>query len=197
MSKKKLSTQPPIIFTHNESGAIVIGEDKDDTVRVRDVGLYASQADCQLRLFEDGGFNLSSSHAKSGKSGGTANKEAGSNILQQCIGAPLIIRSEGNLIIQSAETLTLEGKEVIIKSHTGEGTGINLDAESDIVINAKRDYICTAENITVSAKEDILQQSEGWNMIACQHHRINESVSQLTPMLQRAYIASVTKNLKG
>ena len=41
MSKKKLSTQPPIIFTHNESGAIVIGEDKDDTIRVRDIGLYA------------------------------------------------------------------------------------------------------------------------------------------------------------
>ena len=191
------SKQPPIVINHNESGALIIGEDKDNSVRVRDVGLYASHSDCQLRLFEDGGFNLSSSSAKSGKSGGDDNKSAGSNILQQCIGAPLIIRSEGNLIIQSAETLTLEGKNVIIKSHAGEGTGINLDAESDIVINAKRDYLCTAENITVSAKEDILQQSEGWNMIACQHHRITESVSQLTPITQKAYIETLTRNLKG
>lgn len=191
------SKQPPIIINHNESGTFIIGEDKDDTTRVRDIGLYASHADCQLRLFEDGGFNLSSSSAKSGKSGGDDNKSAGSNILQLCDGAPLTIRSEGNLTIQAAHTLTLEGREVKIKSNLGSGMGINLDAESDIVINAKRDYICTAENITVSAKEDILQQSEGWNMIACQHHRINESVSQLTPMLQRAYIASVTKNLKG
>lgn len=191
------SKQPPIIINHNESGALIIGEDKDDTTRVRDIGLYASHADCQLRLFEDGGFNLSSSSAKSGKTGGDDNKSSGSNILQQCIGAPLIIRSEGNLIIQSAETLTLEGKNVVIKSHAGEGMGINLDAESDIVINAKRDYLCTAENITVSAKEDILQQSEGWNMIACQHHRISESVSQLTPITQKAYIEILTKNLKG
>ena len=191
------SKQPPIIFTHNESGGLIIGEDKDDSGRVRDVKIYASHADCQLRLFEDGGFDLTSSDAKSGKSGGKANKDAGSNILQQCIGAPLVIRSEGNLIIQSAETLTLEGKEVVIKSHAADGTGINLDAESDIVINAKRDYICTAENITVSAKEDILQQSEGWNMIACQHHRISESVSQLTPITQKAYIETLTRNLKG
>ena len=191
------SKQPPIIINHNESGTFIIGEDKDDTTRVRDIGLYASHADCQLRLFEDGGFNLSSSSAKSGKTGGDDNKSSGSNILQQCIGAPLIIRSEGNLIIQSAETLTLEGKNVVIKSHAGEGMGINLDAESDIVINAKRDYLCTAENITVSAKEDILQQSEGWNMIACQHHRISESVSQLTPITQKAYIEILTKNLKG
>ena len=191
------SKQPPIIINHSESGTFIIGEDKDDTTRVRDIGLYASHADCQLRLFEDGGFNLSSSSAKSGKSGGDDNKSSGSNILQQCIGAPLMISSEGDLTINSAQTLTLQAKKVVIKSSVGEGMGINLDAESDIVINSKKDYICTAENITVSAKEDILQQSEGWNMIACQHHRINESVSQLTPMLQRAYIASVTKNLKG
>ena len=191
------SKQPPIIFTHNESGGLIIGEDKDDSGRVRDVKIYASHADCQLRLFEDGGFDLTSSDAKSGKSGGKANKDAGSNILQQCIGAPLIIRSEGNLIIQSAETLTLEGKNVVIKSHAGEGTGINLDAESDIVINAKRDYLCTADNITHDAKEKVLTHSEGWNIIACQHHRINESVSQLTPITQKAYIETLTRNLKG
>ena len=194
MSKSK---QPPIIFTHNESGGLIIGEDKEDSLRVRDVKLSASHADCQLRLFEDGGFDLTSSTAKSGKSGGTANKDAGSNILQQCIGAPLIIRSEGNLIIQSAETLTLEGKEVVIKSHAADGTGINLDAESDIVINSKKDYICTAENITHDAKEKVLTHSEGWNIIICQHFRISESISQLTPILQRAYIKTVTKNLKG
>tara|TARA_B100001093_G_scaffold438894_1_gene438537 strand:+ start:45 stop:629 length:585 start_codon:yes stop_codon:yes gene_type:complete len=191
------SKQPPIIINHNESGTFIIGEDKDDTTRVRDIGLYASHADCQLRLFEDGGFNLSSSSAKSGKSGGDDNKSAGSNILQQCIGAPLMISSEGDLTINSAQTLTLQAKNVVIKSSAGEGMGINLDAESDIVINSKKDYICTAENITHDAKEKVLTHSEGWNIIICQHFRISESISQLTPILQRAYIKTVTKNLKG
>ena len=108
-----------------------------------------------------------------------------------------MISSEGDLTINSAQTLTLQAKNVVIKSSAGEGMGINLDAESDIVINSKKDYICTAENITHDAKEKVLTHSEGWNIISCQHHRIDESISQLTPIIYKAYIESLTKNLKG
>ena len=197
MSKKKLSTQPPIIFTHNESGALIIGEDKKNTRRVRDVGLHASQSDCQLRLFEDGGFNLTSSARKGGKDGGDANERLGSYIRQKCDKSPLIIESKGDLTLKSDYTIRLLAKNIIIESSDADGTGINLDAESDIVINSRRDYICTADNITHDAKEKVLTHSEGWNIIACQHFRISESISQLTPLIHKTYIESLTKNLKG
>ena len=40
---------PPIILNHNECGSLIIGEETEDSIRPRDIGLNAHEADCELR----------------------------------------------------------------------------------------------------------------------------------------------------
>ena len=78
-----MANVPPIIINHSEDGQLCIGRERDKNVlRKRQVGLYGGSS-AALRFFLDGGFEMRSSD--------DATAEQGSNILQTCPGAPLII----------------------------------------------------------------------------------------------------------
>ena len=191
MSEK--SKIPPIIINHNESGQIIMGAEgkKANVDRPRDIGLYAREADNHLKLFVDGGFELKSS--KNFKKGVS---EAGSNIIQNCIGVPLHIISEGDIRVSCAGTFSVDANRIVMKSNATNEIGINIDAESDIRIDAGKDLLVTAENITHDAKERVLSHSEGWTILIGQCIRLHEPQTNMCPAFMREYIDKQIKNLR-
>ena len=183
---------PPIIFNHNECGCLIIGEETEDSIRPRDIGLNAHESDCELRLFRDGGFELRSS-----KNDVKGVSIKGSHIIQDCVGAPLIIRSEGSIHIGAASSITLDAQRIYLKSNAANEVGINIDAESDVRVQAGRDFLVTAENITHDAKERVLTHSEGWNILIAQCFRVHEPITKICPQFMRQYIDGQIKKLKG
>tara|TARA_B100001057_G_scaffold496192_1_gene597023 strand:- start:769 stop:1353 length:585 start_codon:yes stop_codon:yes gene_type:complete len=183
---------PPIIINHNESGQIICGVEDKDVTRKRDIGLYASKADSRLRLFRDGGFELHSS-----KDENDDNFSMGSEIIQNCDNAPLHIISMGDIRVSCAGTFSVDANRIVLKSNASNETGINIDAESDIRIQAGRDYLVTAENITHDAKERVLSHSEGWTILIGQCIRLHEPQTKICPAFMREYIDGQIKTLKG
>ena len=194
MAENKDKTKiPPIIINHNESGQIIMGAEgkKSESPRKRDIGLYASEADDHLKLFRDGGFELKSS--KNFKKGVS---EAGSNIIQNCIGVPLHIISEGDIRVSCAGTFSVDANRIVMKSNASNEIGINIDAESDIRIDAGKDFLVTADNITHDAKERVLSHSEGWTILIGQSIRLHEPQTNMCPAFMNEYIDKQIKNLR-
>ena len=183
---------PPIIINHNESGQFILGAENKDVTRKRDIGLYASKADSRLRLFRDGGFELHSS-----KDENDDNFSMGSQIIQNCDNAPLHIISMGDIRVSCAGTFSVDASRIVLKSNAANETGINIDAESDIRIQAGRDYLVTADNITHDAKERVLSHSEGWTILIGQAIRLHEPQTKICPAFMREYIDGQIKTLKG
>ena len=190
MSEK--SKIPPIIFNHNESGQFIMGEEskKSDTKRPRDIGLYAREADDHLLLYKDGGFEL-----KSSKNYVKGISDAGSNIIQNCIGVPLHIISEGDIRVSCAGTFSVDANRIVMKANASNEIGINIDAESDIRIDAGKDFLVTADNITHDAKERVLSHSEGWTILIGQSIRLHEPQTNMCPAFMNEYIENQIKNL--
>ncbi len=192
--EKDKSKIPPIIIQHNESGALMIGEEEEGARRPRDVGLYAREGDCSLRLFKDGGFQLSGAEYKGDTD---ENKKAGSSITHKCLNSPLTIDSQGNLNISAPNgTITLTAQKINLKADADKGTGINIHATSDVRVQADRDFLVTSENIMFDAKDTIMSKSEGWNILIAQCFRVHEeNLSRNIPANMRAYIFQKVKTL--
>ena len=187
------SKVPPIIINHNESGSIIMGAEgkKARVSRPRDIGLYASEGDDHIKLFRDGGFEL-----KSSKNFVAGVSEAGSNIIQNCIGVPLHIISKGDIRVSCAGTFSIDANRIVMKSNASNEVGINIDAESDIRIDAGKDFLVTADNITHDAKERVLSHSEGWTILIGQSIRLHEPQTNMCPAFMNEYIDKQIKNLR-
>ena len=144
--KPNKSKIPPIIISHNEGGDFIMGAEDVDVTRKRDIGLYSSKADNRLRFYRDGGFELHSSRDENSE-----NLKMGSAIVQDCINAPLHIISNGDIHVSCAGTFSVDASRIVLKSNAVNETGINIDAEADVRIQAGRDYLVTADNITIDA----------------------------------------------
>ena len=83
-----------------------------------------------------------------------------------------------------------------MKSNAVNETGINIDAEADVRIQAGRDYLVTADNITIDAKERIVSHSEGWQILIGQYIRLHEPQTKICPAFMTEYIEGQIKTLK-
>ena len=181
---------PPIIIQHSECGHLTFGDEKKDSNRPRDVGLYAGDSNA-LRLFRDGGFELRSSESQ-GK-----NQTSGSSIMQVCDNAPLTMNSEGDIYIRAKNKLVLRADHIEIESTHGSTEGVVIKAKHDINIRADNNIIMTSDNITLDAKERVLTHSEGWTVLIGQYVRIHEPQTKICPAFLEEYIDGQIKTLKG
>ena len=181
---------PPIIIQHSECGHLTFGDEKKNSNRARDVGLYAGDSNA-LRLFRDGGFELRSSESQ-----GT-NQTFGSNIMQVCDNAPLTMNSEGDIYIRAKNKLVLKADHIEIESLHGSTEGVVIKAKHDINIRADNNIIMTSDNITLDAKERVLTHSEGWTILIGQYVRIHEPQTKICPAFLEEYIDGQIKTLKG
>ena len=181
---------PPIIIQHSECGHLTFGDEKKDSNRARDVGLYAGDSNA-LRLFRDGGFELRSSESQ-GK-----NQKSGSSIMQVCDNAPLTMNSEGDIFIRAKNKLVLRADHIEIESTHGSTEGVVIKAKHDINIRADNNIIMTSDNITLDAKERVLTHSEGWTVLIGQYIRLHEPQTKICPAFLEEYIDGQIKTLKG
>jgi len=181
---------PPIIIQHSECGHLTFGDEKKDSNRARDVGLYAGDSNA-LRLFRDGGFELRSSESQ-----GT-NQTKGSAIMQVCDNAPLTMNSEGDIFIRAKNKLVLRADHIEIESTHGSTEGVVIKAKHDINIRADNNIIMTSDNITLDAKERVLTHSEGWTVLIGQYIRLHEPQTKICPAFLEEYIDGQIKTLKG
>ena len=181
---------PPIIINHAECGHLTFGDEKKNSNRARDVGLYAGDSNA-LRLFRDGGFELRSSESQ-----GT-NQTFGSNIMQVCDNAPLTMNSEGDIYIKAKNKLVLRADHIVIESTHASTEGVVIKAKHDINIRADNNIIMTSDNITLDAKERILSHSEGWQILIGQYVRLHEPQTKICPAFLKEYIDGQIKTLKG
>tara|TARA_B100000214_G_scaffold170222_1_gene122350 strand:- start:434 stop:1021 length:588 start_codon:yes stop_codon:yes gene_type:complete len=190
-SKNKTKV-PPIIIQHAECGHVTLGDEKDtDVKRARDVGIYGGHSQ-KLRLFRDGGFELSSN-----EDANPSHKKKGSVIQSVCKGAPLDIISEGDLHITVAGEFTVSAEKIVMEALSTDEEGINLDANHDIRISAGNNFLVTGDNITIDAKERIVSHSEGWQILIGQCIRLHEPQTKMCPAFMREYIDNQIKTLKN
>ena len=181
---------PPIIINHAECGHLTFGDEKKNSKRPRDVGLYGGDSQ-KLRLFRDGGFELSSSESQ-----GT-NQTQGSAIMQVCDDAPLTINSEGDITIRAKNKLILNADLIEIQSTNASEDGVTIMAKHDIKLRADNNTIITSDNITIDAKERIISHSEGWQVLIGQYIRLHEPQTKICPAFLKEYIEGQIKTLKG
>jgi len=181
---------PPIIINHAECGHLTFGDEKKNSQRPRDVGLYGGDSN-SLRLFRDGGFDLRSSESQG------ANLQKGSLINQVCDDAPLSINSEGDIIIRAKNKIILEADLVEIEATNKSDDGVTIMAEHDIKLRAKNNTIITSDNITIDAKERIVSHSEGWTVLIGQYIRLHEPQTKICPAFLEEYIDNQIKTLKN
>ena len=180
---------PPIIINHAECGHLTFGDEKKNSQRPRDVGLYGGDSN-SLRLFRDGGFDLRSSESQG------ANLQKGSLINQVCDDAPLSINSEGDIIIRAKNKIILEADLVEIEATNKSDDGVTIMAEHDIKLRAKNNTIITSDNITIDAHERIVSHSEGWTVLIGQYIRLHEPQTKICPAFLEEYIDNQIKTLK-
>ena len=181
---------PPIIINHAECGHLTFGDEKKNSARPRDVGLYGGDSQ-KLRLFRDGGFELCSSESQG------ANLQKGSLINQVCDDAPLSINSEGDIIIRAKNKLILEADLIEIESTNKSEDGVTIMAEHDIKLRANNNTIITSDNITIDAHERIVSHSEGWTVLIGQYIRLHEPQTKICPAFLEEYIDNQIKTLKN
>ena len=182
---------PPITIQHSECGHLTFGDEKaKDAQRPRDVGLYGGDSQ-KLRLFRDGGFELSYSESQG------VNQTKGSSIMQVCDDAPLTINSEGDITIRAKNKLILKADLIEIQSDHASEDGVTIMAEHDIKLRAGNNTIITSDNITIDAKERIVSHSEGWQILIGQCIRLHEPVTKLCPAPLLDYINDQIATLKG
>ena len=183
-----MANVPPIIINHSEDGQLVIGRERDkDVQRHRAVALQSGST-AGVRFFVDGGFELRSSD--------DATAEQGSSILQVCDGAPLIIKSAGDILIQADGRFSVEANDIRMEANNSDDGDITLKAKHDINIDADNRAIMQAENVVLDAKCNILTHSEGWTFIVGNIVRIHEPISQLVPTTFGTAIDTLVAPLK-
>ena len=181
---------PPIIINHAECGHLTFGDEKKNSGRPRDVGLYGGDSQ-KLRLVREGGFELCSSESQG------ANAQKGSLINQVCNDAPLSINSEGDIIIRAKNKLILEADLIEIESTNKSDDGVTIMAEHDIKLRANNNTIITSDNITIDAHERIVSHSEGWTVLIGQYIRLHEPQTKICPAFLEEYIDNQIKTLKN
>ena len=182
-----MANVPPIIINHPEDGNFTIGRERDDDVtRIRDIGLHGSSS-AGMRIFHDGGFEIRSSD--------DATARQGSQIWQKCDGAPLTLKSAGDILIECDGRFSVVENDIRMEAINAKEGDITLDAKHDINIDADNRIIAQSENVILDATDKVISFSEGWNAIIGKVVRIHEPVSQLVPPILGDYLKEQTKTL--
>tara|TARA_B100001113_G_scaffold349713_1_gene345583 strand:+ start:2010 stop:2564 length:555 start_codon:yes stop_codon:yes gene_type:complete len=184
-----MANVPPIIIQHPEDGVFTIGrERRDDTRRIKDIGLHGSSS-AGMRIFHDGGFELRSSDDDTAIQG--------SQIVQKCDKAPLIIKSAGDILIECDGRFSVVANDIRMSAKNADEGDITLKAKHDINIDADNRIIAQSENVILNAKDKVLSFSKGWNVMVGNVIRIHEPTSQLVPPKLGDYLKSQTKTLEN
>ena len=187
--ESKKSFVPPITIQHPEDGMFQIGRERDtDVNRKKDVAIKGSKSQ-GLRLFHDGGFELTTS-----EDAGAAEK--GSTIQSVVDGGTLVIKSLGDIVIECDGRFSVVAKDIRMETNSASEGDITMTAKHNITIQSDNYTFIQSENITLHGKERMVANSNGWMMLIGQNVRIHETKTRLCPAPLEEYINSQTEGFK-
>jgi len=174
------STQPGYVFNDSKFGSLFIGSDSGAGVkRARQVELH-SASNAHLKLFEDGGFELTSSPSARTRDNINSNAKDGLNI------------SANNITLDSREgTLTLKARIIKFESTASDETlvfrsanNINIEASDTIKLEASVVAIGARTKLVLGSCGPIYMKGTGGvTIIEPKSKLIPTSVSELLTKL--------------
>ena len=187
--KSKKSFVPPITIQHPEDGMFQIGRERDtDVKRKKDVAIKGSISQ-GLRLFHDGGFELTTSENATAA-------EKGSTIQSVVPGGTLVIKSLGDILIDCDGRFSVVANDIRMETMNAMEGDITLTAKHNMTLQSDNYTFIQSESLTLHGAERFIANSNGWMMLIGQNVRIHEPKTKLCPLPLEDYIKQQTKLFK-
>ena len=187
--KSKASFVPPITIQHPEDGMFQIGRERDtDVNRKKDVAIKGSKSQ-GLRLFHDGGFELTTSEDARAA-------EKGSTIQSVVDGGTLVIKSLGDILIECDGRFSVVANDIRMETMNAMEGDITLTAKHNMTLQSDNYTFIQSESLTLHGAERFIANSNGWMMLIGQNVRIHEPKTKLCPLPLEDYIKQQTKLFK-
>ena len=187
--KSKKSFVPPITIQHPEDGMFQIGRERDtDVNRKKDIAIKGSKSQ-GLRLFHDGGFELTTSEDARAA-------EKGSTIQSVVDGGTLVIKSLGDILIECDGRFSVVANDIRMETMNAMEGDITLTAKHNMTLQSDNYTFIQSESLTLHGAERFIANSNGWMMLIGQNVRIHEPKTKLCPLPLEDYIKQQTKLFK-
>ena len=187
--KSKASFVPPITIQHPEDGMFQIGRERDtDVNRKKDIAIKGSKSQ-GLRLFHDGGFELTTSEDARAA-------EKGSTIQSVVDGGTLVIKSLGDILIECDGRFSVVANDIRMETMNAMEGDITLTAKHNMTLQSDNYTFIQSESLTLHGTERFIANSNGWMMLIGQNVRIHEPKTKLCPPPLEDYIKQQTKLFK-
>lgn len=187
--KSQKSFVPPITIQHPEDGMFQIGRERDaDVNRKKDVAIKGSKSQ-GLRLFHDGGFELTTSEDARAA-------EKGSTIQSVVDGGTLVIKSLGDILIECDGRFSVVANDIRMETMNAMEGDITLTAKHNMTLQSDNYTFIQSESLTLHGTERFIANSNGWMMLVGQNVRIHEPKTKLCPLPLEDYIKQQTKLFK-
>ena len=136
-----------------------------------------------LRIFDDGGWELRSVN-RSGK----PNKK-GCNIIAQGEGG-LHIYSDGDVNIDAKGDFNVSARNITMETTADDGD-FTVFTKRDIMLDADNNFKAFGTKVAISAADDLVTHSKGWNLIVGNPVYVYEKKSKLIPTSTSDIVSSI------
>ncbi|MBG45625.1 MAG: hypothetical protein CMB76_03805 [Euryarchaeota archaeon] len=163
---------PPMIINTPEDGFLRVGLTTAPRNRPDQVQL-AGGCGASLRIFDDGGWELRSVN-KTKK----PNKK-GCNLIARGEGG-LQILSDGDVNISAGGDFNVSAKNITMETTADDGD-FTVFCKRDILLDADNNFKAFGTKCVVSAADNLITHSKGWNLIVGNPVYVYEKKSKLIP----------------
>jgi len=170
MAEKRIS--PPMIINTPEDGFLRVGLTTAPVERPDQVQL-AGGCGASLRILDDGGWEL-----RSVDKPGKPNKK-GCNLIARGDGG-LLIKSDGDVTIDAKGDFNVSAKNITMETTADDGD-FTVFCKRDILLDADNNFKAFGTKCVVSAADNLITHSKGWNLIVGNPVYVYEKKSKLIP----------------
>ena len=174
---------PPLVINTPEDGFLRVGLNTDAKTSRPDQVQLAGGCGASLRIFDDGGWELRSVN-RSGK----PNKK-GCNIIAQGKGG-LHIYSDGDVNIDAKGDFKVSARNITMETTADDGD-FTVFTKRDILLDADNNFKAFGTKVAISAADDLVTHSKGWNLIVGNPVYVYEKKSKLIPTSTSDIVSSI------
>jgi len=175
-----MNSCPPINIHNPEHGFLEIGEETDAKVLRKHHVQLGGGTGAALHIYKDGGWCL---WAK--------NNELGSSLIQEGSG-PISITSDGDINLEAKGDISMKARNIIMQTTASDGDVV-INSKHNIRLDADNNVTILGTNVTTKAFYNMLQVSDGWNIISGNPIFLHEQKTKLIP----TSVADIVNTLLG
>ena len=175
---------PPLLINTPEDGFLRVGLNTDAKTNRPDQVQLAGGCGASLRIFDDGGWELRS-----------VPNITGCNIIAQG-GGGLLIKSDGDITMEAGGSFDVTAREINMTTTGAEDGDFTVHAKRDIMLDADNNFKAFGTKVAISAADDLVTHSKGWNFIMGNPVYVYEKKSKLIPSGIRSFVEDFSKQFK-